>query len=126
MHVYGAYVPKRAMQLHKPKSGLHVLGFAKSVDVLADYRVLLSPLRFGAGVKGKIVDAWWCVCGRVRHRPLRSASIQRSCKKAARAAGERMAREKEIEGRREISHGIRIDGGSLPSQRVCVACVVLR
>lgn len=25
-------------------------------------RVLLAPLRFGAGIKGKIVDAWRCGC----------------------------------------------------------------
>lgn len=28
---------------------------------LSRYRVLLAPLRVGAGVKGKIADAWWCV-----------------------------------------------------------------
>lgn len=84
MHVYGAYVPKRAMQLHQPKSGFHVRGFAKSVDVLADYRVLLSPLRFGAGVKGKIVDAWWCV---QPHATPPSPVRQRSC--SERACGKR-------------------------------------
>lgn len=26
---------------------------------LSKYRVLLAPLRVGAGVKGKIADAWW-------------------------------------------------------------------
>ncbi len=28
------------------------------IQVLASHRVLLAPLRFGAGIKGKIVDAW--------------------------------------------------------------------
>ncbi|KAK3241404.1 hypothetical protein CYMTET_48832 [Cymbomonas tetramitiformis] len=59
MHIYGAYPPKRAMQLHNPKRRLHVLGRAPSLDLLYDHRVLFSPLRYGAGVKGKVVDAWW-------------------------------------------------------------------
>eukprot|EP00958_Prasinococcus_capsulatus_P021160 scaffold2835_cov374-Prasinococcus_capsulatus_cf.AAC.2 len=34
-------------------------GKAESLECLASYRVLLAPLRFGAGVKGKVTDAWW-------------------------------------------------------------------
>jgi len=30
----------------------------KEIDILGKYRVMLAPLRFGAGVKGKITDAW--------------------------------------------------------------------
>ena len=33
-------------------------GFASSLDVMQRYRVCLAPLRFGAGLKGKIVDSW--------------------------------------------------------------------
>lgn len=33
---------------------------------LSRYRVLLAPLRVGAGVKGKIADAWWCVLTDIR------------------------------------------------------------
>ena len=28
------------------------------VQVMREYRVCLAPLRFGAGLKGKVVDAW--------------------------------------------------------------------
>ena len=28
------------------------------MQVMRSYRVLLAPLRYGAGLKGKIVDAW--------------------------------------------------------------------
>lgn len=28
-------------------------------ETLRQYRVLLAPLRFGAGIKGKISDSWW-------------------------------------------------------------------
>lgn len=33
-------------------------GFAPSLAVMQQYRVCLAPLRFGAGLKGKIVDSW--------------------------------------------------------------------
>ena len=29
-----------------------------SLDTLRQYRVALAPLRFGAGLKGKVVDSW--------------------------------------------------------------------
>lgn len=34
-------------------------GWAPSLDLMLSYRCLLAPLRFGAGLKGKVVDAWW-------------------------------------------------------------------
>ena len=59
MRVYGAYPTEAVKQLHRPKEGFLVLGFAESVAAAMDEsRVLLAPLRFGAGIKGKIVDAW--------------------------------------------------------------------
>ena len=59
MHVYGAYPTPAVQHLHNPDQGFFVDGFAPSVDgVMARARVLLAPLRFGAGIKGKIVDAW--------------------------------------------------------------------
>ena len=39
-------------------SGVHVKGFAPSLNIMQQYRVCLAPLRFGAGLKGKIVDSW--------------------------------------------------------------------
>lgn len=41
------------------KAGLHMKGFAPSLDIMGQYKVCLAPLRFGAGLKGKIVDSWW-------------------------------------------------------------------
>lgn len=40
-------------------AGVHFKGFAPSLDLMLGYRVMLSPLRFGAGLKGKVVDSWW-------------------------------------------------------------------
>jgi glycosyltransferase involved in cell wall biosynthesis len=59
MRVYGAYPTEAIKQLHNPHDGFLVLGFAESVEsAMSESRVLLAPLRFGAGIKGKIVDAW--------------------------------------------------------------------
>lgn len=40
-------------------SGFICKGLMKELIQLGKYRVMLAPLRFGAGVKGKITDAWF-------------------------------------------------------------------
>ena len=58
LHIYGSYPPKKAQQLHNPKQGFYVKGWAENaLETLSQYRVCLSPLRFGAGMKGKLADA---------------------------------------------------------------------
>lgn len=58
LHVYGAYAPDKAKQLHNPKQGFLLHGFADDAfDVMRQARVCLAPLRFGAGIKGKLADA---------------------------------------------------------------------
>tara|TARA_B100001109_G_C18865045_1_gene476798 strand:+ start:22267 stop:23568 length:1302 start_codon:yes stop_codon:yes gene_type:complete len=58
LHIYGAYPPKKATQLHNDKQGFLVKGWAPdALTVISAARVLLAPLRFGAGLKGKLLDA---------------------------------------------------------------------
>ena len=58
LHVYGAYASQKVNQLHNEKDGLLVKGFAEDVNqVMQSAKVCLAPLRFGAGLKGKLVDA---------------------------------------------------------------------
>lgn len=58
--VYGAYTPPKARELHQPTQGFHVMGRAEQADqVMSEARVCLAPLRFGAGLKGKLIDALW-------------------------------------------------------------------
>ncbi|NOT12346.1 MAG: glycosyltransferase family 4 protein [Methylococcaceae bacterium] len=58
LHVYGAYTPPKAMQLHSPKQGFYIKGWADdALQVMRRARVCLAPLRFGAGIKGKLMDA---------------------------------------------------------------------
>lgn len=61
LHVYGAYPPPKATALHNPKQGFHVLGWVDDAHrVMAQARICLAPLRFGAGIKGKLADAMAC------------------------------------------------------------------
>ncbi|WP_430614246.1 glycosyltransferase family 4 protein [Flavobacterium sp. JP2137] len=58
LHIYGAYASAKVSQLHQPKEGFIVGGRAAEVGpVLTAARVLLAPIQFGAGIKGKFVDA---------------------------------------------------------------------
>jgi len=61
LHVYGAYTPPKATALHNTAQGFHVMNWAEdALQVMSQARVCLAPLRFGAGIKGKIVDAMLC------------------------------------------------------------------
>ncbi len=58
LHIYGAYVSQKVQQLHNEKQGFLVKGFAEDVStVMQKARVCLAPIRFGAGLKGKLIDA---------------------------------------------------------------------
>lgn len=61
LHIYGAYPPPKATQLHNPKQGFYIKGWADDVfSVMQQARVCLAPIRFGAGIKGKLMDAMRC------------------------------------------------------------------
>ncbi len=61
LHVYGAYTPPKATALHNPAQGFLVKGWAAdALQVVGQARVALAPLRFGAGIKGKLLDAMLC------------------------------------------------------------------
>lgn len=58
MHVFGAYSSQKVEQLHQPKDGFLIKGRAKDVqETMLASRVCLAPIRFGAGLKGKLFDA---------------------------------------------------------------------
>jgi glycosyltransferase involved in cell wall biosynthesis len=61
LHIYGAYPPPKATQLHNPKQGFLVKGWAQDAkQVMQQSRICLAPLRFGAGIKGKLAEAMFC------------------------------------------------------------------
>ncbi len=58
LHIYGAYASDKVYQLQNKKEGFVVHGRADTVDeVMQNHRILLAPIQFGAGLKGKMVDA---------------------------------------------------------------------
>jgi hypothetical protein len=58
LNIYGAYSPKKVIQLQNEEEGFLVKGFAEDVNtVMQNSKVCLVPLRFGAGLKGKLIDA---------------------------------------------------------------------
>lgn len=58
LHIYGAYESQKVSQLHNEKHGFLIKGFIQDVnEVMQKAKVCLAPLRFGAGLKGKLVDA---------------------------------------------------------------------
>lgn len=58
LHIYGSYPPPKATALHNPKTGFLIKGWAENAyDVMQRTRVCLAPLRFGAGIKGKLLEA---------------------------------------------------------------------
>jgi len=61
LQIYGAYPSQKVLQLHQPKEGFHIMGRADDAqEVVKNARVVLAPLRFGAGIKGKLVEAMQC------------------------------------------------------------------
>lgn len=61
LNIYGAYPSQKVMQLHQPKEGFLIKGRALDAhEVVQNARVVLAPLRFGAGIKGKLIEAMQC------------------------------------------------------------------
>lgn len=58
LNVYGAYLPEHIKQMHNPKQGFFVNGWGENkIEIFQNSRINLAPLRFGAGIKGKLIDA---------------------------------------------------------------------
>ncbi len=61
LHIYGAYSSAKVEQMHKPNKGFIVKGRAEDAQsVMKNARVCLASLRFGAGLKGKLIEAMQC------------------------------------------------------------------
>jgi glycosyltransferase involved in cell wall biosynthesis len=61
MQIYGAYPSQKVLQLHKSEERFLVLGRAEDAEeVVKKARVVLAPMRFGAGAKTKLLEAMQC------------------------------------------------------------------
>ena len=60
MHVFGAYPTEAVKQLENKKEGFYIKGWISDKSkAFTSYKVCLAPLRFGAGQKGKLLDAMY-------------------------------------------------------------------
>ncbi len=58
MNIYGAYPSQKVLQLNNKQDKFYVHGRAEDARAtISKHKVLLAPIQFGAGVKGKFVDA---------------------------------------------------------------------
>jgi glycosyltransferase involved in cell wall biosynthesis len=61
LNIYGAYPSQKVLQLHDVKNGFLIHGRAADAkEVVMKARIVLAPLRFGAGIKGKLLEAMQC------------------------------------------------------------------
>lgn len=61
LHLYGAYADQKVEQLNDEKNGFLIKGRAENAkEVVRKAKVLLAPLSFGAGLKGKLFEAMEC------------------------------------------------------------------
>jgi O-antigen biosynthesis protein len=58
LEIYGAYPSQKVEQLHQAKDGFHIMGRAEeALPIFKKARVCIAPILFGAGLKGKLLDA---------------------------------------------------------------------
>jgi len=58
LNVYGANQTPEDAALHNPSNGVQVKGYCRSVaSTMKCHKLLVAPLRYGAGVKGKVLEA---------------------------------------------------------------------
>ncbi|MDX6190747.1 glycosyltransferase family 4 protein [Flavobacterium sp. Fl-318] len=61
LKVYGAYPSQKALQLHQSRDGFLIMGrAADAAEIVKKAKVVLAPIRFGAGLKGKLLEAMQC------------------------------------------------------------------
>ncbi len=61
LKIYGAYPSQKVLQLHKAEEKFFIMGRAENaIEVVKNARVVLAPMRFGAGAKTKLLEAMQC------------------------------------------------------------------
>ncbi|NNC70430.1 MAG: glycosyltransferase [Flavobacteriaceae bacterium] len=61
LHIYVAYATQQINELHNEREGFLIKGATNDPEeVVRNIRVVLAPLRFGAGIKGKLTEAMIC------------------------------------------------------------------
>jgi len=59
LHIYGPYMPERIRKMESAGTGFRIKGWVRDVvPILSRARLNLVPLRYGAGLKGKLMDGF--------------------------------------------------------------------
>ena len=59
LHIYGPYMPERIRKMECAKTGFRIKGWVNDVNsIMSMAKLNLAPLRFGAGLKGKILEGF--------------------------------------------------------------------
>lgn len=62
LHIYGSNFSSEIKNICLDQEGVKAKGLMPTISRLRKYRVLLAPMMFGAGIKGKISDSWINSC----------------------------------------------------------------
>jgi len=58
LNIYGAYPSQKVLQLNNKNEKFNIKGRALNAkETISKHKILLAPIQFGAGVKGKFIDA---------------------------------------------------------------------
>lgn len=58
LHIYGAYTSQKVLQLNNNRERFLIHGRAEEArEAIEQHRIVLAPIQFGAGLKGKFIDA---------------------------------------------------------------------
>ena len=58
LNIFGAYAAQKALQLNNTNEKFFIRGRAENAQqTIARHKILIAPIQFGAGVKGKFIDA---------------------------------------------------------------------
>ncbi len=59
LHIYGPYMPERIRKMECAKTGFRIKGWVSDVaSIMSKAKLNLAPLRFGAGLKGKLLEGF--------------------------------------------------------------------
>ena len=59
LHIYGPYMPESIRKMDNIETGFRIKGWVEDLaSVMSKARLNLAPLRFGAGIKGKLLDGF--------------------------------------------------------------------
>lgn len=120
INIYGAYPNESVLQMNQPKQGFLVHGsVVNAMEVTKNARISFAPLRFGAGIKGKLLEAMECGTPSVTTRIGREgiASEQEWAGIVGHSTEELVEAIVELYGNKDFWHECQLKGAQILQQR---------